>query len=142
MTNLLTPDIDFEGLRRRMVERQIAARGLRSPLVLAAMGKVARGHVTGMSIGYETMAATFEERDDKVIRHLDELKLFEGSVTPFPANEAAVVLGVKDGATGERTGSGPDLRRKPDAAPRRDPFPRTNPSNLPKRSVVLGPILG
>ena len=72
-------------------------------LVQRSMGKVARGHVTGMSIGYETMGASFEEREGKVIRHLEELKLFEGSVTPFPANEAAIVLGVKDGGTSERT---------------------------------------
>lgn len=59
------------------------------------VGKVARKHVTGMSIGYESMAASFEEREDQVIRHLEEVKLFEGSVTPFPANEEAEVLGVK-----------------------------------------------
>lgn len=59
------------------------------------MGKVARKHVTGLSIGYETLAASFEERDGDVIRHLTEVKLFEGSITPFPANEAAQVLGVK-----------------------------------------------
>jgi uncharacterized protein len=64
-------------------------------LVQRAVGKVARGHVSGMSIGYETMNATYEERDDALIRHLTELKLFEGSITPFPANEAAQVLGVK-----------------------------------------------
>lgn len=71
--------------------------------VQRAIAKVARGHVTGMSIGYETMAASFEERDQDVIRHLTEVKLFEGSITPFPANEAAIVLGVKDGGTSERT---------------------------------------
>ena len=66
------------------------------------VGKVARGHVEGMSIGYETMAASFEEIDGDVIRHLTEVKLFEGSVTPFPANEDAVVLGVKSPAARAR----------------------------------------
>ncbi|MBL8861439.1 MAG: protein-L-isoaspartate(D-aspartate) O-methyltransferase [Planctomycetes bacterium] len=42
MPNLVSPRIDYSTLRRRMVEKQIAARGVRSPLVLAAMGKVAR----------------------------------------------------------------------------------------------------
>jgi protein-L-isoaspartate(D-aspartate) O-methyltransferase len=34
--------VDFEAARRRMVETQLAARGIRDPLVLAAMGKVPR----------------------------------------------------------------------------------------------------
>lgn len=34
--------VGFEAARRHMVERQLAARGIRDPLVLAAMGKVAR----------------------------------------------------------------------------------------------------
>jgi HK97 family phage prohead protease len=66
--------------------------------VQRAVRKVDRGHVTGMSIGYETMRAEYEEREDAIIRHLTELKLFEGSITPFPANEAAVILGVKSQA--------------------------------------------
>lgn len=37
-----TAPLDFEAARRRMVERQLAARGIRAPLVLAAMGKVPR----------------------------------------------------------------------------------------------------
>ena len=41
MPSLVSGD-DYTALRRRMVERQIAARGVRSPLVLAAMGKVGR----------------------------------------------------------------------------------------------------
>lgn len=70
------------------------------PDVQRAVGKAARGHATGMSIGYETMAAEFEEREGEVIRHLTEVKWYEGSITPFPANEAAQVLGVK--GRGER----------------------------------------
>jgi protein-L-isoaspartate(D-aspartate) O-methyltransferase len=34
--------VDFEAARRRMVEEQLAARDIRDPLVLAAMGKVPR----------------------------------------------------------------------------------------------------
>ncbi len=36
--------IDFEQQRRRMVERQIRARGIEAPRVLAAMGRVRREH--------------------------------------------------------------------------------------------------
>ena len=36
------PNIDFNALREQMVERQIAARGVRDPKVLAAMGSVPR----------------------------------------------------------------------------------------------------
>jgi HK97 family phage prohead protease len=65
----------------------------------------AQGHVTGLSIGYETMRRYFEPVADGVekaaraatrkVRHLAEIKLFEGSLTPFPANELATVSGVK-----------------------------------------------
>ncbi len=39
---MTTTVIDFEAARQRMVARQLAARGIRDPLVLAAMGKVPR----------------------------------------------------------------------------------------------------
>ena len=42
-----------------------------------------RGDVTGLSIGYSTKQATY---DPDGIRHLVEVDLWEGSLTPFPAN--------------------------------------------------------
>jgi protein-L-isoaspartate(D-aspartate) O-methyltransferase len=55
---------DFAELRRRMVERQIARRGVRSPLVLDAMGKVAReGYVPSYlgEFAYDDVALPIEE---------------------------------------------------------------------------------
>ena len=63
------------------------------------VGKVQRGHVDGLSIGYETMQAvepTAEQQQRGAWRVLAAVKLYEGSITPFPANEGATVLGVKD----------------------------------------------
>ena len=58
----------------------------------------AQGHVSGLSMGYETIRRWFEDRTKdlgKTIRHLAEVKVFEGSLTPFPMDEDAAVLGLK-----------------------------------------------
>ncbi|NOT29255.1 MAG: protein-L-isoaspartate(D-aspartate) O-methyltransferase, partial [Planctomycetes bacterium] len=57
-------ELDYEGLRSRMVERQIAGRGVRSPLVLAAMQKVRReGYVPSYlgEFAYEDTPLPIEE---------------------------------------------------------------------------------
>jgi HK97 family phage prohead protease len=46
----------------------------------------------GMSIGYDTVRSNMKDG----VRQLSEVKLYEVSLTPFPANERAVVTGVKD----------------------------------------------
>jgi phage head maturation protease len=50
------------------------------------------GAVKGMSIGYKTVKADF---DQKGFRHLKELKLYEGSLVTLPMNDQAVVTAVK-----------------------------------------------
>ncbi len=52
------------------------------------------GDYSGMSIGFFTEKAHFE--DD--VRVIDEIKLVEVSITPFPANQNAVVTAVKSQA--------------------------------------------
>lgn len=52
------------------------------------------GVLDKMSIGYRTIKERFDEKDDR-IRYLDEVKLFEISTVPFPANEGADILGLK-----------------------------------------------
>lgn len=47
--------------------------------------------VKGLSIGYETVKDVVEEG----IRHLKEIKLFEGSIVTFPMNEMALISAVK-----------------------------------------------
>jgi protein-L-isoaspartate(D-aspartate) O-methyltransferase len=57
-------NLDFDTLRQRMVERQIAARGIRSPRLLAAMGKVQREGYVPTYLGefaYEDTPLPIEE---------------------------------------------------------------------------------
>jgi HK97 family phage prohead protease len=49
------------------------------------------GLVKGLSVGYETVRS----RDVDGIRHLTELRLWEVSLTAFPACQEALVVGVK-----------------------------------------------
>jgi HK97 family phage prohead protease len=86
-----------------------------SPTALLARGKlvlsVARareiydlmraGVVKGLSIGFKTI----KEIPAGEIRRLKELRLFEGSLTPLPANGLAVVTSVKQ----QEPDPGPDL---------------------------------
>jgi hypothetical protein len=50
----------------------------------------------GLSIGYDAIRTT--QRGD--VRQLNEVKLYEISLTPFPANERAVVTAVKNADSG------------------------------------------
>jgi hypothetical protein len=69
------------------------------------VGKVARATeayellkanaLEGLSIGYMPVKWEYEERDDVLIRHLKEVDLWEISLVTFPANEHAIVSGVK-----------------------------------------------
>lgn len=47
--------------------------------------------VKGLSIGFESVKDTI----DNGIRYLKEIKLYEGSIVTFPANEAALIASVK-----------------------------------------------
>lgn len=49
------------------------------------------GIVKGLSIGYESIKDSIEGS----IRHLKEIKLYEGSIVTFPMNESAVITAVK-----------------------------------------------
>lgn len=55
--------------------------------------------IKGLSIGYTSMKDSIENG----IRHLKEIRLYEGSVVTFPMNEAAMVTSVKayDGIKGD-----------------------------------------
>jgi HK97 family phage prohead protease len=52
------------------------------------------GAVKGMSIGYDTVVDEYNRETQ--VRTLKELKLWEYSLTPFPMNPEAQVLGVKN----------------------------------------------
>jgi HK97 family phage prohead protease len=49
------------------------------------------GIVKGLSIGFETVKDAIENG----VRHLKEIKLYEGSIVTFPANESALIFSVK-----------------------------------------------
>jgi HK97 family phage prohead protease len=75
------------------------------PDVQRRAGKVKRGTVTGLSIGYEAMEAlapTPEQQQRGAMRILSGIKWLEGSVTPFPMNEGAQVIGAKDASAVSR----------------------------------------
>ncbi len=54
--------------------------------------------VKGLSIGFESVKDSIESG----VRHLKEIKLYEGSVVTFPMNEAALIASVKAKRAGER----------------------------------------
>lgn len=54
-----------------------------------------QGAIKGMSIGYETVKSDTQKMGDIIVRLLQELKLWEGSLVTFPANALAMVTGVK-----------------------------------------------
>jgi uncharacterized protein len=69
------------------------------PIALKAYSKLKRKRIKGLSIGFQTVKATFEEREDnghtRYIRHIQELKLMEVSIVTFPALPQAQVTRVK-----------------------------------------------
>ncbi len=56
----------------------------------------------GLSIGYETINAKPTEHGDETVRHLKEVRLYEGSITMFPMNDQATIQSIKE-----------DLEQKP-----------------------------
>lgn len=57
--------------------------------------KLEEGHVNRLSVGFDVVSATWEEREDGTwVRHVREAKLYEVSAVPFAANEASVVTHV------------------------------------------------
>jgi HK97 family phage prohead protease len=64
------------------------------------------GHVNRLSIGYQTLDESFEDRDGKAVRLLREVELYEVSAVVFAMNPQAAVTSAK---TGGWTPSDPDL---------------------------------
>jgi hypothetical protein len=57
--------------------------------------KAREGHVTGLSIGYNTLGKSESEVSGEIVMDLTEIKLLEVTLTPFPANELAGVTSAK-----------------------------------------------
>lgn len=73
----------------------IKARVSEAPSAEDTAIKLREGHLSKLSIGYETMDDAYEERDGLKVRLLKELKLWETSVVVFPMNPQAVIGGMK-----------------------------------------------
>lgn len=57
--------------------------------------KVRDGHIKGLSVGYHTISQRRAQVAGKTVTVLTEMRLREGTVTPFPCNESAVILDAK-----------------------------------------------
>ncbi|HEX7993162.1 MAG TPA: HK97 family phage prohead protease, partial [Streptosporangiaceae bacterium] len=53
------------------------------------------GHVGGMSMSYEPLRFHFAQKDGRQVRFLDEIRIHEFTITPFPMNPEAKILAVK-----------------------------------------------
>jgi hypothetical protein len=73
---------------------------LTDPTAQKAYTFMKAGVVKGLSIGYDTIQATYEGD----VRHLTELRLWEISCVTFPMNEQALVSGIKAMSDDERAG--------------------------------------
>ena len=61
------------------------------PMAQKARTLLKAGIIKGLSIGFDTVQQDFVNG----VRHLTELKLWEGSVVTFPMNQAATVTSIK-----------------------------------------------
>jgi HK97 family phage prohead protease len=57
--------------------------------------KMREGILSGLSIGYEVLDATYGQQDGHDVRYLNEVKLWETSVVVFAMNEEAMVTSAK-----------------------------------------------
>lgn len=60
-----------------------------------AFRKIKKGLITGLSIGFNTLRVIREELEDRIVRHIEELKLWEISIVTFPMMPQAQVTSVK-----------------------------------------------
>lgn len=67
-----------------------------APSVQDTRIKMLEGHLDRLSIGYEPIQWSFEEKEGKSLRILSEIKLWEVSVVVFPANPEAAITRVKE----------------------------------------------
>jgi uncharacterized protein len=65
------------------------------PIAVKAHAKMKQKLIKGLSIGFSTIKSTWAEVEGRMIRHIQELKLWETSVVTFPMLPAAQVTRVK-----------------------------------------------
>jgi hypothetical protein len=69
---------------------RVRARFSADPEAQSVRRKMIEGHIRGMSFTYETVKHYLGTVAGKSVRFLQEVKLFEGTVTPFPMNTMAL----------------------------------------------------
>lgn len=90
----------------------IKARISKAPSAQDTAVKLREGHLSKLSIGYETMDDALEDRDGRTVRLLKEVKLWETSVVVFPMNPQATISRVKALVDGIPEGGIPEDARK------------------------------
>ena len=65
------------------------------PTAVKILHKLKAGLVSRLSIGFQAVKVTWEETKDRMIRHIQELALWEVSICLFPMLSAAQVTSVK-----------------------------------------------
>ena len=69
---------------------RVRARFSSDPKAQSVRTKMVEGHIRGMSFTYEPKRSYRGEKDGKQVRYLQEVRVFEATVTPFPMNQLAV----------------------------------------------------
>ncbi|ADU50163.1 phage prohead protease, HK97 family [Thermaerobacter marianensis DSM 12885] len=71
----------------------------------AVRQKVLEGHLTAFSIGFESLRDEIKaDEQGRPTRYIYEVKLYEVSIVPFPANENAVIMAAKQANGSGRAG--------------------------------------
>jgi HK97 family phage prohead protease len=76
--------------REDAVGLRVRARFSSDPKAQSIRGKMIEGHLRGMSFTYDAVKHHLGQVAGKSVRYLQELKLYEATVTPFPMNTLAV----------------------------------------------------
>jgi len=90
------------------------------PVAVRTLGKLKKRLMKGLSIGFQALRVTWEEKKDRYIRHIDELKLWEVSIVTFPAMPKAQVTSVKELSppdAGQESTSEPETKTAPATLP-------------------------
>jgi len=97
--------LDTEGVIGSVVEAKEDHHGLKIRARFSSVEKaqtirtkMVEGHLRGMSFTYALLKHHFGEKDGRRVRFLDEVRLFEATVTPFPMNALALASAKRDPA--------------------------------------------
>ena len=74
---------------------------MNDPIAQKAHSKMKSKLIKGLSIGFTTIKSVWQDVENRSIRHIQELKLWETSIVTFPALPSAQVTRVKQSDTHE-----------------------------------------